>query len=164
MSPLPERAPDVAVSISKLRLAIQPALAGIKHLNRLDNVLARNEWHDAQIAEGLMCDDLGFVIEGTMSNLFAVQNNALYTPVLKKSGIEGVIRNRIIELAKASNILVQQVAITPVQLFQMNEVFLTNSLIGIWPVMQIDKQVFIKGPVTRMLMENLDMEQGAYAL
>jgi len=154
----------VRVRICNTPVSMNSALAGIKHLNRLDNVLARNEWQDEDIAEGLMCDDLGHVIEGTMSNLFGVQNNALYTPVLKKSGIEGIIRQKVIELAKAGDIVIQQVAITRDQLLRMDEVFLTNSLMGIWPVIQIDKQKYEKGAVTRMLMERLDMEQGAYAL
>jgi 4-amino-4-deoxychorismate lyase len=145
-------------------VSMNSALAGIKHLNRLDSVLARNEWQDDSIAEGLMCDDLGHVVEGTVSNVFGVQNHALYTPVLKRSGIEGIIRQQVIELAKASDLVVQQVAISREQLLQMDEVFLTNSLIGIWPVIQIDKQFYEKGEVTAMLMERLDMEQGAYAL
>ena len=111
-----------------------------------------------------MSDDLGHVIEGTMSNLFAIQNGALYTPVLKKSGIQGIIREKIIELAKSMGIVVQQVAISAPQLLAMDEIFLTNSLIGVWPVIQLDQQHYKKGPLTQQLMEHLDMEQGAYAL
>ena len=154
----------VAIRFCRTPTSMNSALAGIKHLNRLDNVLARNEWQDEAIAEGLMSDDHGYVIEGTMSNLFAVKNKALYTPVLKKSGIQGIIRDRVIELAKDSEIVVQQVAISKSQLLDMDEIFLTNSLIGIWPVIQLDEYHYKKGPLTRMLMDNLDLEQGAYAL
>ncbi len=154
----------VKVKLCKTSVSINSSLAGIKHLNRLENVLARNECRDEKIAEGLMCNDAGYVIEGTMTNLFAVQNNALYTPILKQSGIEGIIRNRVIELAKQNERVVQQINITLEQLLKMDEVFLTNSLIGIWPVMEIEQQQYGVGPVTRQLMEQLDMEESSYEL
>ena len=154
----------VNVALCKTPVSINSALSGIKHLNRLENVLARNEWQGSDMAEGLMFDDHGHVVEGTMSNLFMVQNGALYTPVLKKSGIEGVVRNQVIELAKEQGLVVQQIGITRDQLMRMEEVFLCNSLIGIWPVKQIEKNLFNKGPVTMMLMEKLNMEEGAHAL
>ncbi len=154
----------VRVRLCKTPVSSNVALAGIKHLNRLDNVLARNEWEDDGIAEGLMCDDAGHVIEGTMSNLFSVQNETLVTPVLNSAGIEGIVRNKIIELAGDHGIVVQQANMTVKQLLQMDEVFLTNSVIGIWPVVRIEQRPFNKGRMTAFFMRTLNMEQGAYAL
>ena len=79
----------------------QPLLSRIKHLNRLEQVLARSEWKARNITEGLMCDDKDHVIEGTMSNIFLVKNNNLYTPNLDFCGIDGIMRNIVIKIAKS---------------------------------------------------------------
>jgi len=113
------------------------ALAGVKHLNRLDNVLARNEWKDSAIAEGIMLDENQHVIEGTMSNVFAVTGNEIYTPVLDQSGVQGVMRDLVIELAESLGIKVNIIEISRQNLLNMDEIFITNSLIGIWPVVKI---------------------------
>lgn len=155
------RQQGVTLRMCRTPVSINSALAGIKHLSRLENVLARAEWQDEHIHEGLMCDDLGHVIEGTMSNVFMVQNNALYTPAVKKSGVDGIIRNRIIELAKRAGLVVQQVAVSAKQLPAMDEIFVTNSVIGVWPVINLDGKIYERGPVTAALIEQLDMEQGA---
>jgi 4-amino-4-deoxychorismate lyase len=89
----------VQLRLCKTQLGCQPQLAGLKHLNRLENVLARQEWQDPAIAEGLMSDTEGRIIEGTMSNLFLVRDGALHTPILNHCGVRGIMRNRIIELA-----------------------------------------------------------------
>ena len=86
----------VAVRICRQRLSEQPALAGIKHLNRLEQVLARSEWTDTEIAEGLMLDSAGRLIEGTMSNVFLVREGVLYTPRLHRCGVAGVMREVIL--------------------------------------------------------------------
>ena len=75
-----ERTRDgVAARRCALVLSEQPWLAGAKTLNRLENVLARAEWDDPAIAEGLLCDAAGRVVEGTMSNLFAVRAGVVAT-------------------------------------------------------------------------------------
>ncbi len=155
------QAAGIKLRICRTPVSSNSQLAGIKHLNRLDSVLARNEWRDEQIAEGLMCDDLGHVIEGTMSNVFMVQNRMLYTPILKKSGIEGIIRNRVIELAKQLGLVVQQIAMDRKRLMTMDEIFVTNSIIGIWPVIDIEGQHFKRGEVTELMLQHLDMDLGA---
>ncbi len=78
------------------RLAEQPLLAGIKHLNRLEQVLARAEWNDPSIAEGVMCDMHGRVISATMANLFAVIDGVLVTPALDQCGVAGVARAEVL--------------------------------------------------------------------
>ena len=76
----------VAVRLCDLRLSAQPALAGLKHLNRLENVLARAEWTEEGIFEGLLRDEDGHIIEGVMSNVFVVRQGALATPGLSRCG------------------------------------------------------------------------------
>lgn len=83
------------------RLSNQPLLAGLKHLNRLEQVLARAEWHDGEHAEGLMLDQAGRVIEGVFSNLFLVRDGVLITPDLKRCGVAGVMRAEILFQAES---------------------------------------------------------------
>lgn len=152
----------VMVRLCQTPVSVNRALAGIKHLNRLDNVLARNEWQDTHIAEGLMSNDAGMVIEGTMSNLFAVKNNVLLTPALQQSGVCGVMRERVIAIAQAQSMQVTECDIKQNELFTMDELFLTNSLIGLWPVKQLEQQVFQVGKVTCLLKQSLIMELNKY--
>jgi 4-amino-4-deoxychorismate lyase len=119
----------VNLTLCQLRLARQPRLAGVKHLNRLENVLARSEWSDPQIQEGLLLDSQGEVIEGTMSNLFVLRNGRLETPILDQCGVAGALRSWIIDQTEVS-----MVRLTLEQLLAADEVFVCNSLAGIWPV------------------------------
>ncbi|MCW9055914.1 MAG: aminodeoxychorismate lyase [Gammaproteobacteria bacterium] len=162
-SPMPVYTEDmyhqgVSLMVCKTPASSNSRLAGLKHLNKLDIVLARSEWSDETIFEGLMLDDYGNVIEGTMSNFFAVKNNSLYTPILKRSGVNGIIRQRIIDLAKNDNIVTQQIEIKLDKLLEMDEIFITNSLIGLCPVNQLESNRYKTGPITRHLMMKLQQD------
>ena len=135
------------------QLAINPSLAGIKHLNRLEQVLARSEWQDDSIQEGLMQDYQGHVIEGTMSNLFFVKGGVLYTPLVKNCGIAGIVRQMLAELAVVQGIEFVEMQADKQNLLNADEVFVTNSVIGIWPVKKLDQQHFGVGRVTRTLQQ-----------
>lgn len=139
-------------------LAQQPLLAGIKHLNRLEQVLARAEWQDPAIREGLVCDTSGWVIEGTMSNLFFVSGGRLCTPELSLCGVSGIIRNWVLQAAPGAGITVEVGRYRPAQVEQAEELFICNSLLDIVPVCQLDKQRFNIGPITRLLQQRLQQE------
>lgn len=140
----------ISLRICQYRLASNPVLAGIKHLNRLEQILARAEWSDADdFQEGVMMNQAGHVIEGTMSNLFLVQNGILLTPPIDQCGVSGIVRRIILDLAKQLKIPVHEEHFTLGQLFQADEVFMTNSIIGIWPVKKIEEHTVKVGPVTR---------------
>lgn len=148
----------VRCTVCMTRLASQPLLAGIKHLNRLEQVLARAEWTDESIDEGIMLDHSGNIIEATMSNIFFVTDEArLVTPSLEDCGISGVQRAHVIELAESNGVECQVREVKLPALENYQEVFLTNSLIGIWPVVSIDKHHFDIGPLTRMLQQRLNI-------
>lgn len=132
------------------RLASQPGLAGIKHLNRLEQVLATQEW-DATYQEGLMCNAHDEVIEATSHNLFAVKDGQLYTPDLTETGVEGVMRRYVIELAREMRIAVYIKRIKLTELAHLDEIFLTNSIDGIWPVTRIGEWQFKLGEIARAL-------------
>ena len=115
-------------------LSCHPQLSGIKHLNRLEQVLARNEWQDDAFDEGLMCDPQGYLVEGTMSNLFAIRQAALLTPDLSHCGLPGIMRQQVFALAEQRGISCQHVRFRPEDLEQVDEIFICNSLLGIAPV------------------------------
>lgn len=140
-APLPE-AHDIQDGIRarwcSLRLSRQAQLAGIKHLNRLENVLARQEWSDPAIVEGLVCDDTGAVIGGTRSNLFALRDGSLWTPDLTLSGVAGVTRARVLKAAALHGIDVQVGRLEHAHILDADEVFLSNSVAGLWRVATLD--------------------------
>jgi 4-amino-4-deoxychorismate lyase len=130
------------------RLAAQPRLAGIKHLNRLENVLARAEWNDADIAEGLLRDEADNVIGATAANVFAVIDGQLRTPALYHCGVAGVMRAQV--LAWRTEAQVQVVATD--ELMRASEVFLTNAVRGVLPVRELDGATWSVGPVAAELI------------
>lgn len=137
----------VRVRWCETALGINPALAGIKHLNRLEQVLARAEWDDPQIAEGLQCDGEQRVVSATAANLFAVSGGRVRTPVLSRCGVAGVARQRIIELMP--DCIIRD--FTRAQLLESDEIFLSSSVRGIVPVRALAERAFAPGPVTRAL-------------
>ena len=133
------------------RLAEQPLLAGLKHLNRLEQVLARGEWQDAAFAEGLMRDTAGRVIEGVFSNLFLVRDGVLMTADLSRCGVAGVMRAEVLEQAANLGIRCEVRDLAYDELLGADEVFLCNSLYGIWPVRGLENSFWSVGPLTRKL-------------
>jgi 4-amino-4-deoxychorismate lyase len=127
----------IRARICDLRLSEQPRLAGIKHLNRLENVLARAEWDDPTIAEGLLLDQRGNLIEGVSSNVFIVLNGILVTPDLSYCGVAGVTRERILAWAQTAGTACEIRRVTLDELWNAEEIILCNSLIGVWRVREI---------------------------
>ncbi len=153
----------IAVTICNTRLGNNPALAGIKHLNRLEQVLARNEWQNSEIQEGVMLDQHNNVIEGTMSNLFIVEDDTLVTADLEQCGIKGVMRATVLKLAQQVKIPTRIESINIARLKAASACFVTNSLIGLWPVRQLDDINYGQGKITQDLMKILS-EQHLIAL
>ena len=139
----------VAVRICSSRLAIQPQLAGIKSMNRLEQVLASSEWDDAGIFEGLMQDTAGRLICGTMSNMFIVAESKLLTPALTRCGVSGVMRRHLLELMQASGIDCDVRDIEYADLENASELFLSNSQFGVLPVRRYGERDMKVGPVSR---------------
>ena len=133
------------------RLSQQPLLAGLKHLNRLEQVLARGEWQDSEHAEGLMCDTDERVIEGVYSNLFLVRDGILLTADLSRCGVAGVMRGELLHQAGKLAIVtdIRDLALSDIE--SADEVFLCNSVYGIWPVSGYGQLSWPVGPLTRKL-------------
>jgi 4-amino-4-deoxychorismate lyase len=140
---------------SDFRLAAQPALAGIKHLNRLEQVLASRAWQEGA-DEGIVADAEGRPVSGTRSNLFWVAAGVLRTPALETCGVAGLMRDKVLAAAAA---LGQPVTVGPAsweELESAEEAFVTNSMVGLWPLSSLDSRAWhAPGPVTRRLSEHL---------
>ncbi|MGE0081469.1 MAG: aminodeoxychorismate lyase [Thiohalomonadaceae bacterium] len=149
----------VAVRLCRTRLGGNPDLTGLKHLARLEQVLARGEWNDASVQEGLMLDTEGHVIEGTMSNVFLVQGGRLVTPSLEACGVRGVMRDALLDCATRSGVDWEERVITVEELHGADGLFLTNSLIGLWPVRRFEGTEYTVPPVVRELAAQLIRER-----
>jgi len=165
----PAYKPDLAqqgarLIVCKTPVSVNPALAGLKHLNRLDNVLARAEWQDDDILDGLMLDTQGHVVEGTMSNIFAIENNCIYTPLLEHAGVAGIIRQQVIQLAATLSYSCEQVPLSVAHLYKMDELFISNSLLGICPVRQLNETQFTHWPLTSILQQHLNMDGNSFGI
>lgn len=121
----------IRLTLCETRLGCNPRLAGIKHLNRLEQVLARNEWSDPEILEGVMLDTCGNVTEGTMSNLFIIREERLLTPALEACGIHGVIRKLVLDAAAQNGLDCELAQISTGDLHASQEIFICNSVLGL---------------------------------
>lgn len=145
----------VNLHLCETRVGHQPKLAGVKHLNRLENVLARMEWHDPKIADGLMLDIADNVIECTAANIFARYGNVLMTPQLDQCGVAGVTRKQI--MARAHTLLLKTAVETMdlKQLLSADEVIICNSLFGVWQVRQLENKKWFKQDLAINLRKTL---------
>lgn len=127
----------VRVRWCRTRLARNPALAGLKHLNRLEQVLARAEWDDDELEEGLMLDDRGFVISGTQTNVFARLQGRWVTPSLGECGVAGIMRRAFRAWAQDLDDPVIERELPAAELASATALVLTNAVIGAWPVREL---------------------------
>lgn len=139
----------IRVRFCEVRLARQPRLAGIKHLNRLEQVLARAEWRDAAIAEGLMLDTGGHVIGATAANVFAVIDGMLVTPRLDQAGVAGVGRAVLLDAFPKTRVR----ALRRTDLERASEVLLVSAVRGVLPVRRLDARRLPVGPWARRLQD-----------
>ncbi len=168
-SPLPDYPVDwatqgVKAHVCQLRLSEQPRLACVKHLNRLENVLAAAELRDAQshdpgIAEGLLLDAEGHVVEGTRSNLFVVSQGQLATPDLSRCGVAGIQRGRVMAWALQHGLSLQVRDIGLEEALHADELFVVNSVIGLWPIRVLGQRHWSRFPVAEKIRTALEQEE-----
>jgi 4-amino-4-deoxychorismate lyase len=145
----------VRVRTAGLRLAESPALAGLKHLNRLEQVLARRESPATDFQEALMFSSGGRLISGIMSNVFVVQGGALRTPLLDRCGVAGIMRQVVLREARRAGIVAVEAELEGADLERTREIFLTSAVIGLRPVRELDGRACGPGAVTRELQRRL---------
>jgi 4-amino-4-deoxychorismate lyase len=136
----------VEAHICEIKLSIQPALGGMKHLNRLEQVLASRELESVAEQEGILFDAEEHLISSISANIFLVYREQLLTPRLDRSGVRGVMRSRLLKAFKARCELRR---ISREMLDEASEVFLCSAVRGIIPVKSINAFEYPIGPVTR---------------
>lgn len=136
----------------------------IKSMNRLVYQLAQKEANSKGLDEALILNTKGFLTEGSRTNIFLIKNNVLFTPSLESGCLAGITREVVLELAKKIGLEIYEKEILPKQIFEVDEVFLTNSLIEIMPVCFFENKPIkkaIPGPITQELRkqyQNLNLK------
>lgn len=138
-------------TIRNLAGAVKPE---IKSLNFLNNIFARQEVIKAGLDEGFMLNYAGQVTEGTVSNVFMVDNGVLKTPHLDSGLLPGITRHKVISLAQEVGLVVSEEFLYRDDFLQAEEIFYTNSISEIVPVIFLEKQMVgsgLPGKITRKL-------------
>ncbi len=143
------------------RLPSRSALAGIKHLNRLDQVMASHELSGEQ--EGLLFDFDDRLIEGTRSNVMLLEQGQLLTPALEHAGVKGTLRQFLMDHQNELGTAVKEAQIDRQRLLNAEAVFLINSLFGVWPVRSIDdSEIAMNASLSQQLRRFVQQRLGFY--
>lgn len=168
--PLPAPMPPDGISVRwcEMRLSLQPALAGIKHCNRLEQVLARAEWNDAMFAdrdahEGLMCSTEGDVVCATAANLFVLREGSWVTPLVDRCGVAGVCRGWAISALNAAGSPFRESRLTVTEVETAEAVFLCNAVRGILPLARLGGRTWGPHPQVTAMREGLAAAHPAFA-
>ncbi len=143
------RAAAARVGWCRTHLGRNPLLAGLKHLNRLEQVMARAEWEDGAMDEGLMCDDRGCVISATQANLFVKLDGQWTTPRLDECGVAGVMRRAFCAWQAGQGTPVEVRALTRAEVESAPALLLTSALLGAWPVCVLADRPLAEDPAAR---------------
>ena len=147
-----EMAPPLQVGMASMNWAVQPFLSGIKHLNRLEQVLAANEARTQAVDDVVVLDARGHVCALSAANLFLVEDGRLLTPALEDVGILGTRRRLVIErLAPAAGLDVSEQVVHPEQLHNASELFCCNAVRGLQPIAQLGQSQWQTYPVCEAL-------------
>jgi len=133
-----EAARPLTLRVCETRLGRNPQLAGMKHLNRLEQVLAAAELRDTVADEGIMRSTDDRIVCGTAANVFMVRDGQLLTPQITDCGVAGVMREAVLAAAEALGIVVVIDDFTLDDLARADECFLSNAVRGIRPVGRVE--------------------------
>lgn len=146
----------VTLGIASFRASENPVLAGLKHLNRLENVLAAAEASAQSVFDVLLLDATDQIVGGAMSNVFLVRGGRITTPIVSRAGVAGVMRGIVLREARALGISVDQQQIPIGEIERADEMFITNARIGVVPVLAVGEHRFSMGGITRRLREHCE--------
>lgn len=147
-----------------ITLASQPALAGVKHLNRLEQVLARLEWSDSAVREGLLCDAAGNLIEGVSSNVVAVFGKRLVVPTLNHQGVAGIMQQRLLQTLEQQGFTIEIRELPWSEALAAESIICTNAVVGCWPITTLltpdGESMFTAPSWLAPLQQQLDTDDG----
>jgi 4-amino-4-deoxychorismate lyase len=147
---------EFRVGLSRVCIAASPSLAGLKHLNRLEQVMAAMECGERKLAEVLMSTATRHVISGSMSNVFLVAGETLVTPDLRDSGVAGVMRRVVLETAARSGLAVQVRPVGIEEIAGFNEAFVTNVRLGVQSVNQLEGRTLLVDDFAELLRSQIN--------
>ncbi|MCW8344910.1 aminodeoxychorismate lyase [Vibrio sp. ZSDZ65] len=150
------REEGLSLMLCKTQLGLNPLLAGIKHNNRLEQILMKAEIEQTRFDDGLALDLNDNVVETSMANVFWVSEGKVYTPTLANSGVAGVMRAEVIEALKHLQIKCYEDEYSLSALLSADEIFVSNCILGVAPVKKIEEAALPIGRVTRRIQEYLD--------
>lgn len=137
----------------EIRLGENPKLAGLKHLCRLEQVMAQLELVHRQADEGLLLTTGNRVVSGTSNNVFGVYGRTLRTPSVDRCGVSGVMRKLVIEASGGLGLSCEERDMDLVTFLRADELFVTNAVQGIRPVRRVDSTPFDIGASTRSIAQ-----------
>ncbi len=151
-APLTDYPPDLyrrgmAAVFSAVRRNETSPLSGIKSLNYLDNLLAREDARRRGADEAILLNTRGLVAEGSASNVFLVRGNKLITPGIQSGALSGITRRAVLELATAAGLEAVESEVEPSAFKDAAEAFLTNSVMEIMPLTRLDDRPVGSGRV-----------------
>jgi len=144
----------VRLRTSPVRLAQNPLLAGIKHLNRLEQVMIRAHLDQSDADEALVLDTAGYVVECCAANLFWRQGERVFTPDLTQAGVDGVMRRHLMAQMAAAGQQCDVVRVEASQLLAADEIVICNALMPVLPVRQLDDKAFSAGALYRRCQDS----------
>jgi 4-amino-4-deoxychorismate lyase len=159
--PLPGPEPGDGLNLRwcQLQLSEQPVLAGIKHLNRLENVLARAEWNDPELHEGLLCGAQGRLVSATSSNVFVHLDGRWLTPRVDRCGVAGIARGWLLENIPDA----AEADLTPQEVRNSSALILCNSVRGIRQVRRLEAQIWPTSAAVIEVRRLLALAEPAFA-
>ena len=149
-------AAKIRVRWCETRFARNAKLAGLKHLNRLEQVLAQAEWDDQAIAEGLMLDTEGELVSVTAGNVFLVRDGVLVTPDLRFCGVRGVMRAQVLKAAAQLGVATQEEPLWPHDIDAASELFVTSAVRGIRPIVALESLEWSASPVAARIAAQIE--------
>ncbi|MUK61135.1 aminodeoxychorismate lyase [Aliivibrio fischeri] len=145
----------IDLGISDIHLGLNPLLAGMKHLNRLEQVLIKQSVKKTDYLDVIVLDINNNIVETTIGNIFWIKDDRIFTPNLSLAGVEGVMKTHISDIAKSHHIDIESVHCNIDTLANADEVFITNSLFEVVPINKIKEIHFTKHTLTHWFQEKL---------
>lgn len=135
-----QRQTGITLQFSDFRLSNSGDLSGLKHLNRLEQVMAKTEPKEKQVFDLILCDEQGMLVETSSANLFWFNGKSWFTPELTKCGVKGVMRNHVVASLESNSTPIFEMAATSDILAKAHSIFICNSLMKVLPVTKIISQ------------------------
>jgi 4-amino-4-deoxychorismate lyase len=151
-----DRDAGVRLRVAQLTVNDNPALAGIKHLNRLENVLAAREAQHAECFDSLLLDRSGFLVGGTMCNVFLVLGESVVTPPVDRAGVAGVMRSVVLRECATLRLRAEVRPLAAAELLAADEIFLTNARLGVVYARSVGEHVVPMNAIATRLAAHIE--------